>query len=189
MEARAKATYVRGSTRKTNLVLDLVRGKDVESAIHTLTFTQKHVARTVLKVLKSAVANAVVLESRLNPEDLFVKECLCGPAPIMKRFLPRAQGRATPILKRSCHITIVVGAKAGALERHQAAVSAAASGEAPARSGKGAGKTAGKTAGAAKSGAAAKTGTAKAAPKKSAAKSAGTTTRKTAGKKTAKASA
>jgi len=191
MEARAKATYVRGSTRKTNLVLDLVRGKDVESAIHTLTFTQKHVARTVLKVLKSAVANAVVLESRLNPEDLFVKECLCGPAPIMKRFLPRAQGRATPILKRSCHITIIVGAKAGALERHHAAVSAAASGTAPVK----AGKTAGKTAGAAKSGAAKKSGatknsgTAKAAPKKAAAKSAGATTKKTAGKKTAKASA
>ena len=108
MEARAKATYVRGSTRKTNLVLDLVRGKDVESAIHTLTFTQKHVARTVLKVLKSAVANAVVLESRLNPEDLFVKECLCGPAPIMKRFLPRAQGRATPIRKRSSHVYITL---------------------------------------------------------------------------------
>ena len=187
MEARAKATYVRGSTRKTNLVLDLVRGKDVESAIHTLTFTQKHVARTVLKVLKSAVANAVVLESRLNPEDLFVKECLCGPAPIMKRFLPRAQGRATPILKRSCHITIIVGAKPGALERHRAAVSAAASGTTPVKTGKTAGS--GKTAGATKGGATKKSGAAKAAPKKSAAKAAGATTKKTASKKTAKAGA
>lgn len=128
MEARAKAIYVRVSTRKTNQVLDLVRGKDVESAIQTLSFSPKHVARTVLKTLKSAVANAVVKESRLNPDDLFVKECLCGPAPIMKRFLPRAQGRATPILKRSCHITIIVGAKPGALARHAERVSAAQSG-------------------------------------------------------------
>jgi len=195
MEARAKATYVRGSTRKTNLVLDLVRGKDVESAIHTLSFTQKHVARTVLKVLKSAVANAVVMESRLHPEDLFVKECLCGPAPIMKRFLPRAQGRATPILKRSCHITIVVGARPGALERHHAAVSAAASGTSPAKGG----RTAGKPAGAGRT-AAKKTGTATAAPAKkkagAAEKSAGAGTGKTgtgakkkAGAKTAKAGA
>ena len=117
MEARATAQSVRVSPRKTNQVLDLVRGRDVESAIQLLTFTPKPVAKTVLKTLKSAVANAVVKEGRLNPEDLFVKECLVGPAPIMKRFLPRAQGRATPILKRSCHITIVVQAREGALDR------------------------------------------------------------------------
>lgn len=186
MEARAKAIYVRVSTRKTNQVLDLVRGKDVESAIQTLSFTTKHVARTVLKTLKSAVANAVVKESRLNPEDLYVKECLCGPAPIMKRFLPRAQGRATPILKRSCHITIIVGAKPGALTRHAEAVSAAASGTAPAPKGKTAGskpapkkdsQSAGKAAGAAK-----KSGTAT--------KAAGSPSKKTGtAKKTAKAGA
>ena len=113
MEARAIARYVRVSTRKTNQVLDLVRGRSVDLAMQTLQFSTKHVARTILKTLKSAVANATVQEARLHPEDLFVKECLVGPAPIMKRFLPRAQGRATPILKRSCHITIVVGAKAG----------------------------------------------------------------------------
>lgn len=120
MEARAIARYVRVSTRKTNQVLGLVRGQNVESAMQLLAFTPKHVARTVLKTLKSAIANAIVLESRLNPEDLYVKECLVGPAPIMKRFLPRAQGRATPILKRSCHITIVVSARAGALDRFHA---------------------------------------------------------------------
>jgi len=113
MESRAIARYVRVSTRKTNQVLDLVRGRSVDLAMQTLQFSTKHVARTILKTLKSAVANATVKEARLNPEDLFVKECLVGPAPIMKRFLPRAQGRATPILKRSCHITIVVDAKAG----------------------------------------------------------------------------
>lgn len=113
MESRAIARYVRVSTRKTNQVLDLVRGRSVDLAMQTLQFSTKHVARTILKTLKSAVANATVKEARLNPEDLFVKECLVGPGPIMKRFLPRAQGRATPILKRSCHITIVVEAKAG----------------------------------------------------------------------------
>lgn len=190
MEARAKAIYVRVSTRKTNQVLDLVRGKDVESAIQTLAFSPKHVARTVLKTLKSAVANAVVKESRLNPEDLYVKECLCGPAPIMKRFLPRAQGRATPILKRSCHITIIVGAKPGALTRHAEAVSAAVSGTAPTTKGKTAGarKPAGESQSAAGTGAARKkSGTARAA---GSSRSGSSTTKKSgAASKTAKAGA
>ena len=166
MEARATAKYVRGSARKTNQVLDLVRGQDVEAAMQLLTFTPKHVARTVLKVLKSAVANAGVLEARLNPEDLYVKECLVGPAPIMKRFLPRAQGRATPILKRSCHITIIVSARKGALDRHVTTVAApaAATGtEAAAKSAKAA-KPAAKKKAAAKP--AAKPAAKKAAPKK-----------------------
>lgn len=141
MEARAIARYVRTSPRKTEAVLELVRGQNVESAIQLLTFTPKHVAKTVLKTLKSAVANATVREARLNPEDLFIKSCFVGPAPIMKRFLPRAQGRATPLLKRSCHITIVVGARADALARvhaapakpAKAAKAAPAEGSAPAR--------------------------------------------------------
>jgi large subunit ribosomal protein L22 len=133
MEAKAIARYVRGSTRKTNQVLDLVRGKSVDNALQTLQFSTKHVARTVLKVLKSAVANATVQEARLHPEDLFVKECLCGPAPIMKRFLPRAQGRATPLLKRSCHITIIVGTKVkkGAAKAAPAPATATATKAAP----------------------------------------------------------
>lgn len=155
MEARATARYVRVSPRKTNQVLSLVRGQDVESAMQLLTFTPKPVAKTVLKVLKSAVANAVVIESRLNPEDLYVKECLVGPAPIMKRFLPRAQGRATPILKRSCHITIIVSAHEGALDRFATAPSTRTRAAAPAPAAGGetaapAPKTAGKAAGGAK---------------------------------------
>lgn len=148
MEARATARYVRVSARKTNQVLDLVRGQDVESAIQLLTFTPKLVAKTVLKTLKSAVANAVVKEARLNPEDLVVKECLVGPAPIMKRFLPRAQGRATPILKRSCHITIVVGAREEALEHLEAAPAGRGKGgaEAAPATGAAAGKKAAKPA-------------------------------------------
>ncbi len=165
MEARATARYVRGSTRKTNQVLDLVRGQGVESAIQLLSFTPKHVARTVLKVLKSAVANATVLEGRLNPEDLYVKECLCGPAPIMKRFLPRAQGRATPILKRSCHITIVVTPRKGALDRYVTTAEAPAATAAPTGKEKTAGTAAKKTAGK-KTAAAKPAAKKKAAPKK-----------------------
>jgi large subunit ribosomal protein L22 len=94
-----------------NQVLDLVRGSDVESALNTLTFSKKHVAKRIEKTVRSAVANAVQTDSKIDVEDLYIKEALVGPGPIMKRWLPRAQGRATPILKRSCHITIVLGTR------------------------------------------------------------------------------
>jgi large subunit ribosomal protein L22 len=94
-----------------NQLLDLVRGKDVEEALVTLTFSKRHVSKQLEKLVRSAVANAVQAESRIDVEDLFVKEALVGPGPIMKRWLPRAQGRATPILKRSSHITIILEEK------------------------------------------------------------------------------
>jgi len=111
MESRAKAKHVRVSPRKVNQVLDLVRGKDVEEALTMLAFSKRHVSQQIEKVLKSAVANAVQAESHIDVEDLYVKEALCGPGPTMKRWLPRAQGRATPILKRSSHFTIILGDK------------------------------------------------------------------------------
>ena len=107
----AKARYVRVTPRKVNQVLDLVRGVNVEAALTTLTFSKKHVAKQIEKTVRSAVANAIQGDSKLDVEDLFIKEALVGPGPIMKRWLPRAQGRATPILKRSCHITIILDAK------------------------------------------------------------------------------
>ncbi len=109
MEARATARYIRVTPRKVNQVLDLVRGRDVEEALLTLTFSKKHVAKRIEKTVRSAVANAVQADSALDVEDLYVKEALVGPGPIMKRWLPRAQGRATPILKRTSHITIILG--------------------------------------------------------------------------------
>ena len=109
MEARATARYVRVTPRKVNQVLDLVRGRAVEEALLTLTFSKKHVAKKIEKTVRSAVANAVQADSALDVEDLYVKEALVGPGPIMKRWLPRAQGRATPILKRTSHITIILG--------------------------------------------------------------------------------
>ncbi len=113
MEARAVQKYVRITPRKVNQVLELIRGKRVESAQQILNFSPKYAARMVAKVLKSAVANAVVQAEkspeRVDADTFVVREALVGDGPTMKRSLPRAQGRATPLLKRTCHITVVVG--------------------------------------------------------------------------------
>jgi large subunit ribosomal protein L22 len=108
MEAKAIARYVRVTPRKADQVLQLIRGKRVDQVTEILDFTPKHVAKVIGKVLKSAVANAVAIEGKINVEELRVKSAVAGAGPTMKRFLPRAQGRATPILKRTCHITVVV---------------------------------------------------------------------------------
>jgi large subunit ribosomal protein L22 len=114
MEARAIARYVRVTPRKADQVLQLIRGKRVDLATEMLAFTPKHVARTIRKVLQSAVANAVAMEGKINVETLHVKFATAHAGPTMKRILPRAQGRATPILKRTSHITIVVEGEAAA---------------------------------------------------------------------------
>jgi large subunit ribosomal protein L22 len=108
MEAKAIARFVRVTPRKADQVLQLIRGKRVDQCTEILDFTPKHVAKLIGKVLKSAVANAVAIEGKINVEELRVKYATAGAGPTMKRFLPRAQGRATPILKRTCHITVVV---------------------------------------------------------------------------------
>jgi large subunit ribosomal protein L22 len=112
MEAKAIAKYVRVTPRKADQVLQLIRGKRVDLATEMLAFTPKHVARTIRKVLQSAVANAVAMEGKINTESLHVKHATAHAGPTMKRILPRAQGRATPILKRTSHITIVVEGEA-----------------------------------------------------------------------------
>ncbi len=116
MEAKAMAKYVRVSPRKADRVLRLIRGLPVDRAQEVLAFTTRPIAKQVSKILKSAVANATHRQekdeekgARVAVENLRVKTAVAGAAPTMKRFLPRAQGRATPILKRSAHITIVVG--------------------------------------------------------------------------------
>ncbi len=113
LEARATARYVRVTPRKVGQVLDLVRGQRVEEALTTLSFSKKHVAKRIEKTMRSAVANAIQADSKVDVEDLYVKEALVGPGPIMKRWLPRAQGRATPLYKRTSHVTIVVAEKTG----------------------------------------------------------------------------
>lgn len=108
MEAKAFARYVRVTPRKADQVLQLIRGKRVDQATEILDFTPKHVAKIIGKVMKSAVANAVAMEGKINIEHMRVKEAVAQAGPTLKRFLPRAQGRATPILKRTSHIKIVV---------------------------------------------------------------------------------
>jgi large subunit ribosomal protein L22 len=108
MEARAIARYVRVTPRKVDQVLQLIRGKRVDQVIEILDFTPKHVARIIGKVVKSAVANAVAMEGKINVEHMRVKQAVAQAGPTMKRFLPRAQGRATPLLKRTCHILVIV---------------------------------------------------------------------------------
>jgi large subunit ribosomal protein L22 len=108
MEAKAHARYVRVTPRKANQVLELIRGKDVETAQRILQFTPKYGARIAEKVLRSAVANAVDRDKQLDVAALVVHQAIVGRGPIMKRWLPRAQGRATPILKKTSHITITV---------------------------------------------------------------------------------
>lgn len=109
MEAKAIQRHVRITPRKCNQVLDLIRGNSVEQAQITLQFTPKLGARIIEKVLKSAAANAIQKGERL--ENLYVKEAIVGAGPTMKRWLPRAQGRATPLLKRTSHVSVTVATR------------------------------------------------------------------------------
>lgn len=104
---KATAKYVRSSARKARVVLDLIRGLDVRRADEVLQFTDRGIARDIRKVLASAVANAVNNDGQ-DAEELFVLACFADEGPTLKRFRPRARGRASRIRKRTCHITVVV---------------------------------------------------------------------------------
>ena len=104
---KATARYVRTSASRARAVLDLIRGLDVRAADEVLQFTDRHVARDIRKVLASAVANAVNNDDQ-DAEELYVVACFADEGPTLKRFRPRARGRATRINKRSCHITVIV---------------------------------------------------------------------------------
>mgnify|MGYP000720270638 CR=1 FL=1 len=110
MEAKAYLRYVRISPRKVQIVCDLIRGKDVGTAMAILMQTPKAASEPMLKLLRSAIANAENNHG-MNTDKLFVKEVHVGPGPVMKRVMPRAQGRAYRILKRTSHITLVLGEK------------------------------------------------------------------------------
>ncbi|HMC94098.1 MAG TPA: 50S ribosomal protein L22 [Polyangia bacterium] len=107
MRVSATAKYLRGSTRKARLVTLAIRGKRVEEAAALLRFMPQHAARDVAMVLKSATANAEN-NHNLSAEDLFIVEAHANEGPTMKRWRPRAQGRAFPIHKPMTHITVVV---------------------------------------------------------------------------------
>lgn len=107
MEAKARARFIRISPQKARLVADVVRGKNVEEAITTLRFMPKKGARILRKVIESAVANASQNEA-IDVDTLYVKTVFVDGGPMLKRIRPRAMGRASRILKRTSHITVVL---------------------------------------------------------------------------------
>lgn len=110
MEARAYLKHLRVSPRKVQIVCDLIRGKSVQQAAGILLNLNKSSSEPMLKLLKSAMANAENNHS-MNPEKLYVSEVFACPGPAMKRVMPRAQGRAFRILKRTSHVTLVLKEK------------------------------------------------------------------------------
>lgn len=110
MEASAKLSFARLSPRKTRLVVDMVRGKGIQDALTILRFSPQPSAKLVSKLLKSAVANAEQKGSS-DVDRLFVKSIFVDGGPVLKRFTPRAQGRASKIRKPTSHITVVLADK------------------------------------------------------------------------------
>src|SRR3989304_5480156 len=106
MEVRARLRFVRIAPRKAQLVADLIRGKRSGEALNILTFTKKAAAKIVIKLLKSAIANAI--QKKMDADRLYVKKKMVKQGPRIKRFQPRAWGRATMIQKRTRHINIVL---------------------------------------------------------------------------------
>ncbi len=107
MDVVAKLRYLRIAPRKVRLVLDLIRGKQLSLAELQLMHLPKASSRPLLKLLKSAQANAEN-NFKLDIATLYVKQAYANEGPKLKRFLPRAMGRATPIVKRTSHVTIVL---------------------------------------------------------------------------------
>ena len=110
MEVRAIAKSVRMSPRKAKLVIDLIRGKKVGQAIAILNNVESTVKEPISKVLNSAIANAVNNNS-LEADKLYIKEIYANPGQILKRMCPRAKGSGDRILKRTCHVTVVLAEK------------------------------------------------------------------------------
>ncbi|GAA2217590.1 50S ribosomal protein L22 [Promicromonospora sukumoe] len=118
MEAKAQARFVRVTPQKARRVVDLIRGKQASEAVAVLKFAPQAASEPIRKVVESAIANARVkadrASERFDEGDLFVSVALVDEGPTLKRFRPRAQGRATRILKRTSHITVVLADKEGA---------------------------------------------------------------------------
>jgi len=109
-QTRAIAKYIRIAPRKVRLVVDLIRGKRIGEALAILKLTPRGASPVVEKVLRSAIANAEN-NHNMDADQLFVKEIFVDAGPTLKRFHPRAQGRAYSIMKRTSHITVVVAEK------------------------------------------------------------------------------
>ncbi|MFO7890788.1 MAG: 50S ribosomal protein L22 [bacterium] len=110
MEAKAHARYIRIAPRKVRLVADMIRGKKVEDALDYLHFTNKKATKPIGKLLHSAVSNFMNSENAPNvdPENLIIRSIWVDEGPTMRRYRPRAMGRASIIRKRLCHISIIL---------------------------------------------------------------------------------
>ncbi|HKM18023.1 MAG: 50S ribosomal protein L22 [Firmicutes bacterium] len=108
--ARASARYIRMSPRKVRQVVDLIRNKDIGEALAILQLTPRAASAVVEKVVRSAAANA---ENNydMDPDSLYVAECYVDQGPTLKRIRPRARGMADRIMKRTCHVTVVLKEK------------------------------------------------------------------------------
>ncbi len=112
MDATANLRYLRITPRKVRVVADLIRGKKVDAAINMLAYVEKRAAAPLQKLLRSAVANAEQKsKGQLDADALYVKELTVDQGPSMRRFQPRAMGRAFKVLKKTSHISITVGEK------------------------------------------------------------------------------
>ena len=110
LRPQAHAKYIRISPRKVKIVIDLIRGKSAEEAQAILTYTPKAAAPVVLKVLNSAIANATEWKE-WDVKDLYVAEVYANPGPTLKRYVARSRGSASPMLKRTSHISVVLDRK------------------------------------------------------------------------------
>lgn len=108
MEVKAKAKFIRMSPTKVRLVANLVKKLPVDKALDQLSFSKKWAAGPVIKLIKSAIANAKN-NFDLAEDNLFIKEIMVNEGPTLKRWMPRAHGRATPIRKQLCHVNLVLG--------------------------------------------------------------------------------
>jgi large subunit ribosomal protein L22 len=108
MEATATLKFARGSARKARLVLDQIRNKPVVQAQKILKFSRKRASLAIGKLLDSAIANAQVKQPKLDMNTVYVSKAFADEGPTMKRYMPRAQGRAFLIRKRTCHISLEI---------------------------------------------------------------------------------
>ncbi len=108
MEVKAKLKNLRMSARKVRLVVDVVRGLKIDKALDSLNFLKKEAAKPVAKLINSGIANALN-NFNLDKDNLFVREIKVDEGSVLRRWMPKAHGRATPVRKRSCHIILVLG--------------------------------------------------------------------------------
>jgi len=108
MEALAKSRHIRQSAKKIRFGIQMVKGLSTSNAIRKLEFVNKKSAQCINKTIKAAVANLLHKDAQINRDSIVIKSIYADEGPTMKRFRPAAMGRAVPIMKRTCHLTIVV---------------------------------------------------------------------------------